>query len=336
MKTAEGRWTGLNTELWYQIANDLKISYEFKEMPFGKILEALKNKEIDFSVASLYMTMEREKAFDFSIPVGETRLAIATTRELHAHPWWGAVHVFMSWNIILIISIFLFLLLFLGIVFWAIEQKSNPEHFGGGFRKGFWSGVYWVGATLASGVCFGVSLKTAAGRMIGICWMLICTLAISALTASLASTLTARSLDERLAKPEQLRRMHLGVIRETHPADIISGLGGKVMFFDEEDEALKTLTDAKLDGVVLDEITLQYYEETKYRNRIFINPTDLRRESIAFGMPLGSPLRKPVNIAMLKIMNDPVWESMLQRYGLKKNFESLHVVTGHASRRKKT
>jgi len=49
---------------------------------------------------------------------------------------------------------------------------------------------------------------------------------------------------------------------------------------------------------------------------------------IPFGMPTDSPLRKLVNSALLKIMNEPLWDFLLDRYGFKENFDGKPITLG--------
>jgi ABC-type amino acid transport substrate-binding protein len=54
----------------------------------------------------------------------------------------------------------------------------------------------------------------------------------------------------------------------------------------------------------------------------------LKEIPIGFGLPKNSPLRKPVNVAMLGVLEGPMWESILNRYGLDKNFVAKPILMG--------
>ena len=186
-KDRTGNWSGLNVELWQMIARELGREFVLKEMPFKDILTALAAGEIDFSAATIYITEERERSFDFTTSFGSAPLGVAVRPDSDFHPWWAAMRIFFSWGTLQALGSLLLLLLLGGLAIWRIETRHNPDHFGGGRIKGIGTGVYWVGATMASGVCYGVPLKSLPGRLLGLLWMFACAVALSAFTASLAS-----------------------------------------------------------------------------------------------------------------------------------------------------
>ena len=85
---------------------------------------------------------------------------------------------------------------------------------------------------------------------------------------------------------------------------------------------MKALLSKKIDGALSDEITLNYFEEQLYRGAISIYPTDLKRHAFALAMPKDSPMRRSVNVALVKIMDEPAWDAILDRYGFDKNVEA--------------
>jgi len=327
-RNEQGQWTGLNVDLWHYIAQDLKLAYTFKEMGPEELLAALQRGTIDVTVSALFVTAEHEQQFELTTPFGSTRLAVATLLDAEDHPWLAALKIFFSWGTLQILLGLMTVLCVLGFLFWLIERTGNPEHFGKGVLGGIGAGIYWVGSTLASGVCFGISLKSVTGRILGLIWMLVCALALSAFIASLTSSLTTRHISSNTYDGDKLRNMHLGSEAGTLPALLIEKMGGRITLFRDEEDALRALLDRKIDGFFYDEVTLHYYAERTYRGTLSIHPTNLKEPTLAFGMPRNSPLRKAMNVSMLRILEEPVWESILSRYGLEKNFEAKPFLLG--------
>jgi len=325
IKDEEGRWGGLNVELWANVARDLRIDYEFREMTLDEILTALHKNKIDLTIIGFFVTAEREKLFDYTVPIGSTRMGVATLPHAIDHPWWSAIRVFLSWGILKVFIVLVIALIVIGFLFWLIERKNNPEHFGGGFLKGLCAGIYWVGATLASGVCFGVNIKSLSGRILALIWMFICAVILSAFIASLASSLTLDELTSSTVDTHALRKMKLGAIRGGTSAHVLQRMGKKPVLFDNGKDAARAILEKKIDGFLYDEITLHYIADRDYPGQFTVYPTNLKRFQFAFGMPMGSPLRKPINTAMLNTINDPLWEILLDKYGFKENFEKKSV-----------
>jgi len=321
MKEKNGEWTGLNVDIWKNVAQELKLDYEFKEMAFKELIDALKNNAIDISIEAFFVVAERQKIFDYSVAFGNTRTAVATLPQKIVHPWWAAVKIFLSWGTLKTVGLICLILCVLGFLFWLIERKTNPDHFGGGTIRGIGTGIYWVGSTLASGVCIGITLKSLTARILGLIWMLVCAITLSALIASLASSLYANRSATDVVDEETLRHMLLGSVSDGAESTILKNIGGKYLLYRDEEEALKALLNGKIEGFFYDEITLHYYKDNDYKNRISVYPTGSRRFSFAFGLPKESPLRRKVNFALLSLIEKPDWVYLLKRYGLKQNFE---------------
>ncbi len=79
----------------------------------------------------------------------------------------------------------------------------------------------------------------------------------------------------------------------------------------------------EIDGYVYDEVTLHYYMDHDDKDKISVDPTDLRRFAFAFGFPKDSPWRTPINASLLSFIQKPDWAILLNRYGLGQNFEEL-------------
>jgi polar amino acid transport system substrate-binding protein len=303
-------------DLWSQVAREHKWDYEIVEMPLEDMIQALHQGTIDLTIACLFQTPERERLFEFSAPLGSTRIALATLPNKIEHPLLSALRIFVSWNSLEVIAFLLFLLLVTGLIFWLIERKKNPEHFGGGFIKGISSGVYWVGSTLASGVCFGIALKSLAGRLVGLFWMFVCAVILSAFIASLTSSLTLRKLVTPVIDLRTLRTMHLGTIKGSVPAAFLHKKNIACALFAEERDALEALTKKQIDGFLYDEVTLNYYASKAHGQPLSVYPTKMKRIYYAFAMPNRSPLRKEINASLLSIMHEPYWDFLADYYGL--------------------
>ena len=321
IKEENGEWTGFNMSIWKAVAQELKLDYHLKEMTFDDLFSSLKKNKIDISIDMFYVTAERQKFIDYSFPFGNTRLAVATLPEKINHPWWMAVNILFSWGTFKVILVLCCVLCILGFILWLIEHKNNPNHFGGGIIRGIGSGIYWVGSTLASGVCFGVALKSVTARIMGLLWMFICAITLSAFIASLTSSLSSHLNKIDAVSTEELRQIHLGGVKGSAESLILNNVGGKSTFFQDEQSALRAVIDKKIDGFIYDEITLIYYKENVFRNRLSVYPIDSRRFFFAFGFPKNSRIRSKIDYAILSYIEKPEWAIVLRHYGFEENFE---------------
>lgn len=151
--------------------------------------------------------------------------------------------------------------------------------------------------------------------------MLVCALALSALIASLTTALTESRARVEVIGEDSLRHMHLGGIKGSAESTVLRGLGGEYTLFPAEEDALKGVINRQIDGVLYDEITLNYYRDHDYKGKIAVLPTGLRRFFFGFGLPWGSPWFGKVDAALLNLMEKPDWAFLLKRYGLGENFD---------------
>ena len=332
MKNEKGQWTGFDVDLWRYIAVDMKLDYELKEMTFKELQNALQTGTIDLSIAALFETAHRHRLFDFSTAIGSTRLAVAVPEGRDPYPWLRVMKIFFSWDMIKTVLVFIALLFALGFILWRIERDLNPDHFDGHPVKGIGTGAYWVSSTLAAGACFDVALKSLPARLIGLLWILLSALAFSAFTASLASTLVSEQQQIQVYNMNKLRGLNLGVLGGTLQHSLARKMGGKYAVFNSEVDALRALKTNKIDGFFIDELPLHYYAAKDTEKRFRIHTTEFKPQRYAFAFPKGSPLRRPLNLALTRIMEKPEWEALASRYGLNTNLEPEHLALGKKSR----
>jgi polar amino acid transport system substrate-binding protein len=318
-KDKEGKWAGPMVDFWKLIAQELGQPYIFKEMPLNAIMVALDQGAIDVAAITAFINAEREERFDFATPMGEGRHAVVTPYQpKHEHPWMAVISVFFSWGTLMIILALLVALLLLGISIWSIERKRNPEDFGPTSRRGVGAGIYWAGSTLASGLCFGIYLKTLPGRILGLTWMIVCGLALSAVIASLTHSLTDQLQQMQVIEDDEFRYMHLGVKSGSVQVDMLREAGGYFTLFDTDEEAMNAVLNGQVDGYLCFETRANFFANHEYSGKISVYATKLKTHLYALAMPRQSPLRRPINVAVLKLMGDSVWESLLDRYGLER------------------
>ena len=318
-KDKEGNWTGPMVDFWKLVAEELRQPYTFKEMSLNNIILALEEGTIDVAAITTFINADREERFDFSTPMGEGHHAVVTPYQpKHEHPWMAAISVFFSWGTLTVLLILLAALLLLGVSIWLIERKRNPEDFGQTRRRGVGAGIYWAGSTLASGLCFGIYLRTVPGRILGLMWMIVCGLALSAVIASLTHSLTDQLQQMQVIEDDEFRYMHLGVKSGSVQVDMLKEAGGYYTLFDTDEEAMNAVLNGQIDGYLCFETRANFYANHEYSGKVSVYSTKLKAHLYALSMPRQSPLRRPINVAVLRLMEDSVWESLLDRYGLER------------------
>ena len=316
VKRENPRWLKSYIDFWDLIAQELQRPYVFKAMPFEEILRALREGTIDITAVPVAVTASREELFELSTPLGGGRLAVATRYKVWDHPWLSVIQIFFSWTTVKIVVMLMGVLVLVGIITWLIERKGNPEYFGQGMGRGIGTGIFWAGSTLASGICLGISLKTPLGRILGLFWMVVCVVTFGAVIASLTYYLGAQEYSQWTLDSNKLRQMRLGLFKASVQIQTIERLGARYIPCDNTDECVASLLHKEIDGFLYDEGYLRLLSETRYRGKLSIYLTDLRPYRRAFAMPKNSDLRKPFNVALLKVMDRPMGEALINQLDL--------------------
>jgi hypothetical protein len=333
VKHENPRWLKSYIDFWDLITQELKRPYVFKPMPFEEILKALREGTIDITAVPIAVTASREDIFELSTPLGGGRLAVATRYKVWDHPWLSVIQIFFSWTTVRVVLMLMAALVLVGIIAWLIERKDNPEYFGQGAGRGIGTGIFWAGSTLASGICLGISLKTPLGRILGLFWMVVCVVTFGAVIASLTYYLGAQEYSAWTLDSGKLRQMRLGLFKASVQIQTIEKLGAHYIPCDNADECVAFLLHKKIDGFLYDEGYLRFLSETRYRGKLSIYLTDLRPYRRAFAMPKNSDLRKPFNVALLKVMDRPLGEALINQLDLSQYLKAKPLAPLEESRR---
>ncbi|MDK3159493.1 transporter substrate-binding domain-containing protein [Kamptonema cortianum] len=315
MQAPNAQWTGIGPELWRELARKLDVEYEFREMTLHEALDALKNGKIDFLATPISVVFEREKFCDFTIPIFTTGVDIARPESPKTHIWINALKLFFRWQVLEVVAYLLAILVILGTIVYFIECRHNPEYFGKGFFNGIGAGIYWVGAVLTSGVCIGVAIKSLPGRIIALLWMFVSVIAISTLTASLASILTNQKLAATEIRLDTFRKYKIGAIQGGISEGYLKAFDLKVSAYTSANQGIHDVAEGKLDAFVGDDLVLEYLVK-KYHldDQVDLIPVKNLRNEVSFAMPVDSPLRKTINLTLLEILSEPSWQNIKDRY----------------------
>ena len=90
--------------------------------------------------------------------------------------------------------------------------------------------------------------------------------------------------------------------------------GIAVFPFKNERDGLQALVDAKIDAFVFDESVLKYLARTQYPARVHVLPETFDHYYVSMAVPQGSPIREPLNRAILKFMDTNQWTRIVEQY----------------------
>jgi ABC-type amino acid transport substrate-binding protein len=313
MKRTDGTWAGISIELWRELAAELNLTYEFRELDLKGLLDGMAEGSLDVAVAALTITPEREKRFDFTHPFYTTGLGIATPAKA-GNPWLAVVKRFFSRAFLRVLGVLLFLLLSVGILVWWFEKRRNPNQFGGGLAKGVAS-AFWFSAVTMTTVGYGDKAPVSlGGRIVTLIWMFAAIIVISSITAAITSALTVSQLESPVSGLEDLPKVRVGTIVDSTSAAYLREKGISSRAFKTVGEALHVMSDGEIEALVYDAPVLRYLVNQEYKGRITVLPNTLLRQDYGIALTAESPLREPINRILLQEISEASWQDTLYKY----------------------
>ncbi len=315
LRTEEGQWHGISWTIWHLAASRLGWRYEIKLMPLDQIIPALLAGEIDVAATAYGITEKREAKVDFSVPYYFSSFGVATAKPRGIHAWMAfSEEVFSSYLLkpVLFLTVILF---FVSMLFWLCERRKASGKNDSGFFRGIGNAFLLSSETMTT-VGYGENVpKTKMGRTLVCIWMFVSIILVTSLTASVTSSLTTIQLRKTLYDLDDLHRIKVGCLAPpSRSALYLARQGIRHQSFDSVQGALKALSQRKLDAVVYDFSTLQYLVHEDYRDELTVLSRTFNPKFLALPLPPDSPLRRPLNKAIMEVMETPVWHRILVSY----------------------
>jgi ABC-type amino acid transport substrate-binding protein len=152
------------------------------------------------------------------------------------------------------------------------------------------------------------------GRLLAASAMIASILLLSLLTGVIASVLTIRQFDSGISHPSDLRYARVVSITSSTSADYLRRRRIAFQTRPTARAALQAVIDRQADAAVYDEALLKYLANTEFAESIQVLPISFNTQEYAIALRPNSPLRKPINGALLRYRASDGWDDLLYRY----------------------
>jgi ABC-type amino acid transport substrate-binding protein len=313
MKGPDGNWIGISIDLWRKIADEKKIRYRFVETEtVPELIDGVANGKFDIAVAAITVTAAREEMLDFSAPFYTTGLGIAIASGGLANwaPVWRAL---TSFNFLQSVFALIGLALLVGLVVWLFERRTNEE-FGGTVAKGLSTSVWWTTVAMTQRAIGQAGPRTMPGRFVAMLWMVASIIAIAVFTAGITSALTVRQLQGNVQGVTDLSQVKVGAVKGSSTEEALARIRVGFTPYTNARDGLQALRNRRIDAFVYDRPLMAWIANQDFRSSVQLIDATFDPQNYAFALPAGSPLRKPLNVAILQAAQSRWWDDTLFRY----------------------
>jgi polar amino acid transport system substrate-binding protein len=314
-RSDDGKWSGLSIELWSQIAAELKVPFEFREYDynFSGLLDAVERHQVDAAIAAIPVTVEGETRFDYSHPYFAAGLGIAIRAEPQRRVL-ATLAGFLSYQLLASVAALFGVLLFIGTFIWLLERRQNAQHFHPRPLQGIADGVWWAAVTMTT-TGFGDKVPVSwRGRLLALLWMFASIFCITFFSATLASSFVVGRLKTGVTSPDDLPRVRVAAVSGTAGEQWLGTQRLSPRSFPFVIQASKALQRGDVDALIYERPILGYMIQEYGWRDLQILPHTLAVHDYAIALPTDSPLKEPINRALLKVVYGPDWKDVVQRY----------------------
>ncbi len=310
----------MTIDLLRDLAEQLHFDYEFKESNLSGVQDLVQNNQVDLCGAGLAITAEREARFDFSDPYCVFDQTVAVNADQQPSLFDGLRATFLGWGFLAIVLALIAITMLGAAIFWLLEQRGDSEYYAPKDKRAFarsllWSVMVLAGRDMPKSIGWDPQPpKTTLARSFGVAWMMFGILLLSLFTASAASLLTSRQLQSTVNGQEDLRHVRCATVAGAAAQAYMDRHNIKYTTFATDKDLLNALVNRKIDAAVYASVPLAYYAKTSYANKIVVLRFALRHDFIALALPPGSPLRKPINEAILHTLESKRWQGIVSKY----------------------
>lgn len=312
MRDASGQFSGIAIELWEAIAQSMGVQTRYLlAEDIDSLLAGIEQHRFDVGVGALTVTATRADQVDFTQPFYHGGIGIAT----HATSGWrAALDGMISASFFKAVGALVLVLLSVGVLVWWFERRTNPEQFGGAPARGIGAGLWWSAVTMTT-VGYGDKAPTSlGGRVVGLVWMFVSVITISGFTAAIASSITIGRLSTEVHGVADLHHVRVASIAGSTSAVLADHKYIQAIEVADPAEALRRLAAGQIDAVLYDAPVLQARIHDDRLKHLTVLAELVQAEDYALAVPRDSPLRQPINRALLRVIETPRWQEILDHY----------------------
>ena len=300
----DGSFRGISLDLWRNLAEDNGIAYRLIDQRSTDAgINAIQNGEIDLLIGPISITPERASLPDIEFTQPYYLGKEGVLLPLNPPTLLSKLKVIFGWAVVSLLIFLGAVLMSVGTLIWLAERKNNPEQFPKQPLPGITSGMWFALVTLTTVGYGDKSPTTMLGRAITSAWMITSLIAVSSLTASLASAFTvilSGSGQTSITNISDLRGKPVSIVEGTSSLQHAEEREMKTIPSKTIEEAVNHVIDGRAKAMLFDLPELRYYLKQNPQLAVKIAAFTVGTETYGFLSRSNNSLNRALNISILE------------------------------------
>ena len=313
-----GELFGFSIELWRSIAEQLGVKFEFKKYPNVKqLLKAVEEHQVDLGIAAISITAEREQKFDFSYPIffSGLQILVRNTQSGAANTLQNLIasaSIFFSTAIYHVLGLGAMLSMIMAHIVWFIERNHKESMISKRYFPGIFEAFWWAITALVAQQDWNPNHALA--KIVALFWMFSSVIFLSYFTASFASIMTVQKLQSNIQEFNDLPGHIVATTKGSVAAEFLKRHNLQIVEFSSIEQVYDSLLNKRSDAVVFDSPVLKYYANNEGKNKVQLVGEIFNPSNYGIVYSQKSPLRKAVNVALLKLYANGIYQQIYDKY----------------------
>lgn len=298
---------GFSVEVWEEVAERTGLAYEWQQYDnVEDVLAAVASGEADLAIGALSTTSDREAVLDFTHPYFESGLQIMTNARsgYSLETFWRQI---FSRATMIVLGLGLLLAFVMANIILLTEQHEDPRY-PRRYFPALWEALWYLLTIVANAEHPKNTNKDPIRRVTVFLFWIIGILFVAQFTATAASLLTVETLKSDIQSVQDLAGKTVVTVRGTTAAAYLAEHEIEFITVDRIQDAYPLLAKDEVDAILFDSAVLEFYKATQGGDRVALVEGGYRPQQYAVALPLGSELRKPINMAILEMVQDGTME----------------------------